>query len=151
MATKSEPNRDPRSKWYLSLEVFNGTFFPTYANGPAYMISGDAVRPLYQWSVKLKPIYLEDVYMTGIVAEKAHIRRLNNPLLTNEHIYTINNCNYFKYMTSHKHNPQEIRWFWWEIYAQPPKPCPRPTVGSKLVVNGFKIVMPPKKAPVNAG
>ena len=155
MAKKWKPHRDPRNKWYVPAEAFNGTLFPSFATGPAYMISGDAVRPLYQWSVKLKPIYLEDVYMTGIVAEKAHIRRLNHGLMTNVHIKNINNCNYSKFMTSHKHSPQEIELLWHQVYAQPPKPCPQPTVrptkASKPVVNAVKIVTPTKKAPVNTG
>ena len=100
------------------------------------MISGDAVRPLYQWSVKLKPIYLEDVYMTGIVAEKAQIRRLNQGLMINLHIENINNCNYYQIMTSHKHSPQEIELLWYQVYSQPcPQSTARPTKASNPLIN----------------
>lgn len=150
LAKKWKPHRNTNNKWYVPIEAFNGTLFPSFATGPAYMVSGDAVRPLYEWSIKLKPIYLEDVYMTGIVAERAHVRRLNHGMMTNVHIKDINACNFPKFMTSHKHNPKEIVKLWQLVYSQPRKPCPTPKPNKPQNKSNNKVVT--KARPVlNAG
>lgn len=63
--------------------------------------------------------------MTGIVAEKAGIRRLNHGLMRNVPI-KVDACNFRKFMTSHKHSPDEIVKLWELVYTQPPKPCNQP-------------------------
>lgn len=75
LAKKWKPHRDVRNKWYVPPDAFNGTFFPNFVTGPAYFFTGDAALPLYDTAVNDRaPLYLEDVYMTGIVAEKAGIK-----------------------------------------------------------------------------
>jgi len=92
LAKKWKPHRDPRNKWYVPMFAFNGTVYPNFATGPAYILTGDAAKKLYDTSISLTPIYLEDVYMTGIVAEKAGVRRLNHALMRNVNVKNINAC-----------------------------------------------------------
>lgn len=84
------------------------------------MFTGDATQQLLETSLKLTPIYLEDVYMTGIVAEKANVRRLNHALMKNVRL-RVDNCTFKRFITSHKHTPQEIESLWHQVYESEKK------------------------------
>lgn len=64
---------DPDSKWYIDSSErermgWSGNFFPTYANGPCYILSGNVVKSIYEASFNV-PIYpFEDVYIVGLIA-----------------------------------------------------------------------------------
>ena len=95
MAKKWKPHRDPHNKWYVPYQAFNGSVFPNFATGPAYIISGDVAGKLYKTAISnnLTPIYLEDVFMTGIVAERAGVKRLNHGLMKNVHV-KVDECSF---------------------------------------------------------
>lgn len=46
MLTSQAPVRDPKSKWYLSAKQFKASSFPTYAEGPLYLLSSDVIERL---------------------------------------------------------------------------------------------------------
>ncbi|CAL8118841.1 unnamed protein product [Orchesella dallaii] len=64
---------DPDSKWYMESAErerlgWSSPFFPTYLNGPCYIISGNVLGAIYETSFDV-PIYpFEDVYLIGLVA-----------------------------------------------------------------------------------
>jgi hypothetical protein len=122
LARKWRPHRESKSKWYVPTSAFNGTLYPNFATGPAYMFTGDATQQLLETSLNLTPIYLEDVYMTGIVAEKANVRRLNHALIKNVRL-RVDGCTFKRFMTSHRHTPQEIIGLWKTVYENPTKNC----------------------------
>ena len=132
LARKWKPHRNRLSKWFVPQEAFNGTVYPNFATGPAYMFSGDATRPLLETSLALTPIYLEDVYVTGIVAEKAGVRRLNHALIKNVRL-RVDACTFKRFMTSHRHSPQEIINLWKLVYETPAKNCSQPLVARPSV------------------
>ena len=138
IAKKWKPHRDAKSKWFVSQSVFNGTVFPNFATGPCYMFSGDVSKPLSEQSYKMKPLHLEDVFMTGIVAEAAKVRRLNYALMKNVRV-KVNHCNFKRLMTSHKHTPKEIITLWNQVYDEMDKPCEKPvskpTTSAKVTKN----------------
>lgn len=118
LAKKWKPHRDPKNKWFVPFRAFNGTFYPNFVTGPAYFITGDAARPLYETAMNdTEPIFLEDVYVTGIVAEKANIRRYNHALMKNVHL-KVDPCTFPRFMTSHMHSPNEIRQLWKLVYSK---------------------------------
>jgi len=136
LARRWKPHRNPLSKWYVPVTAFNGSVYPNFATGPSYMLSGDAVGPLIDTALSLTPIYLEDVYVTGIVAEKAGVRRLNHALIRNVRL-RVDACSFKRFMTSHRHTPKEIISLWKLVYdaealkkctppASPVKPLPQP-------------------------
>ncbi|XP_054152681.1 acetylgalactosaminyl-O-glycosyl-glycoprotein beta-1,3-N-acetylglucosaminyltransferase-like [Oppia nitens] len=160
LAKNWKPHRNTNNKWYVPPEAFNGTVFPTFATGPAYMMSGDAVKPLYETSLRERAMYLEDVYMTGIVAEKAGIRRLNHAMFRNTHVLNLDECLFKRLMTSHKHSPEEIRRLWQLVYRQPPKDCTTPapktvkpvvvaSVGAAAAANKVGATQKATQKPVN--
>lgn len=106
-------------------------FTPNFATGPAYMFSGDATRALLETALALTPIYLEDVYVTGIVAEKAGVRRLNHALIKNVRL-RVDGCTFKRFMTSHRHSPHEILHLWNLVYETPAKNCTPPVLVKAL-------------------
>lgn len=133
---KWPPHRNPLNKWYVPTDAYNETFFPNFVTGPAYFFTGDAASILYETAYNDRaPLLLEDVYLTGIVAEKAGIKRINHSLMKNTH-QTVNECTFPRMMTSHKHTPKEIVALWKLVYS---KKCQvRPSVKASAVVSAAK-------------
>lgn len=115
IARKWAPHRNPVNKWYIPKSIYKEMRYPNFATGTSYLFTGDAAKPLYETSIKMTPWYLEDVFMTGIVAEKAQIRRLHHSMIRNTRL-SITPCNYRFFMTSHKHTPEDIKQLWQLIY-----------------------------------
>lgn len=64
------PHRVTESKYYLSKVEFPEEKFPDFVTGPAYLFSRDLVQDLYVNALLTKFVFLEDVFLTGIVASK---------------------------------------------------------------------------------
>ena len=67
--------------------MYNGDFYPTFLSGSSYLMSEAVVRRLYKASLITPIFHLEDVYITGFVADKIDLNRTHNPLffyLSNE-------------------------------------------------------------------
>ena len=65
-------------KWALTKKVFPFDWYPPYESGSCYVISNDIVRELYETSAYVTPIFIDDVYVTGILARiigANHIRQ----------------------------------------------------------------------------
>lgn len=54
---------------------------PDYLTGTAYIMSMDVVMSLYQVALNESYINIDDLFLTGICAEKAHIKRIDHPLI----------------------------------------------------------------------
>lgn len=55
------------------MDHYNGTVFPTYCSGSAYIMGVPVAKSLYQSSLSVPTFWLEDVYVTGILAQHAGI------------------------------------------------------------------------------
>lgn len=54
-------------KWKLTKEEFPFSFYPPYESGAAYVIGCDIVRELYETAEYVPHIFIDDVYITGIL------------------------------------------------------------------------------------
>lgn len=63
----AKPNRDTSSKWHV--KNFNGTEYPVYVSGTAYLLSESLLRPLFQSAMSLTFMRIEDVFVTGVSAK----------------------------------------------------------------------------------
>lgn len=106
LAKKWKPIRNVKSKYYVSLEQFRRPIFPQFCTGPAYLITRDCVRDLYEKALNLTYLKLEDVYTTGIVAEKVGVRRVLVNEFLNRRI-AFNACNIKKSISLHMIKPPE--------------------------------------------
>ncbi|XP_014678293.1 PREDICTED: beta-1,3-galactosyltransferase 5-like [Priapulus caudatus] len=76
--TASHPYRDRRNKWYVSASEFAGDVYPPYVVGGAYCMSADVAGLLYATSRRVRPFRMEDIYVTGMLAERADVARVNH-------------------------------------------------------------------------
>ena len=76
------PARDNRSKYYTSKEEYKWPYWPDFCLGGAYTTNVGVVRQLWNASKKIKPLKMDDVWITGVLREKIgmprqYIRQLN--------------------------------------------------------------------------
>lgn len=111
LAHEWKPMRDPDSKWFVPTEVYSSTYYPDFMAGPAYLFTGDCAPILYKASFKIAPLYLEDVYVTGILAEFTGVQRFNLNGINNNH-QIITPCSFKTMINSHEHSPKDILRVW---------------------------------------
>lgn len=81
-----------KSKWYMPYYMYPQDEYPHYLSGSGYLMSMDVVPKLYKAALNTSLIYLEDVYVTGMCAEKAHLKRHHHPLFNyskSKHLCTL--------------------------------------------------------------
>nr|XP_050050571.2 beta-1,3-galactosyltransferase 4-like [Dermacentor andersoni] len=70
MRRNTTAERGLAHKNYLPQSVFANDNLPLYGSGTAYVMSCDAVRPLFTEALVTPFLYVEDVFITGLVAQK---------------------------------------------------------------------------------
>ncbi|XP_070388837.1 beta-1,3-galactosyltransferase 4-like isoform X2 [Dermacentor albipictus] len=56
-----------------------GSWVPVYLSGAAYVMSGAIVGPMLRKALETPALHHENVFLTGIVASKLHLRLFNSP------------------------------------------------------------------------
>lgn len=64
-------------KWSVSYKEYPKEEYPTYCKGWAILYSPDVLFALYREAPKNKYFWIDDVYVTGILAEKVHVVHTN--------------------------------------------------------------------------
>ncbi|KAH8377847.1 hypothetical protein KR093_007474 [Drosophila rubida] len=75
LAKRWPPVRNKKSKYFVSYKQYRGVY-PTFVTGPAYLMTIDIVHALYVRALTTIYLNLEDVFITGIVAESLGIKRV---------------------------------------------------------------------------
>jgi len=111
----AKPVRDKSSKWFLKPEEFNGTVYPTYTSGTAYVISGDLIANLTAAASRDPGPYIpwEDVYITGVLAQRVGASRFMHKGFSLKR-RPRDPCAYATKVTGHRVPPEEILWLWEE-------------------------------------
>ncbi|SPP75739.1 beta-1,3-galactosyltransferase 1 [Drosophila guanche] len=94
------PVNDVSSKWYMPSYMYPPESYPKYLSGAGYLLSIDVVQRLYEASLNTTLVYLEDVYITGLCAQHAHIKRHHHPLFSFAHSKHL--CAYKGSITQHQ-------------------------------------------------
>lgn len=68
------------NKWYAPDYMYSDKFYPRFLNGYFYVMTSDTANALYEESFQIPIFHLEDVFITGIVANKLGIERKSNSL-----------------------------------------------------------------------
>ncbi|KAK5985352.1 Hexosyltransferase, partial [Trichostrongylus colubriformis] len=72
------PIRDPYSKWYIPYEIWPKKVYPSYCDGPIYLIGRSAIQSIFGIALHCyDPFPLEDVFFTGILASAIGILRID--------------------------------------------------------------------------
>jgi beta-1,3-galactosyltransferase 1 len=66
-------------KWITPHYLFNDTLYPQFTSGSCYVMTNLAAECLFEKSLNFQFFHLEDVFVTGIVAEACNLPRLNHP------------------------------------------------------------------------
>ena len=65
--------RNVNSKYFVAKSSFNSDKFPIYCDGPAYLLTNDNLTSnLYRLSTKYELFFLEDLFLTGLLAKKVN-------------------------------------------------------------------------------
>ncbi|VDM67388.1 unnamed protein product [Strongylus vulgaris] len=67
------PIRDKTSKWFTAYSEYPEEKFPQYCNGAAYILHGTALQPMFRKVTKLRFFWIDDVFITGLLAHDADI------------------------------------------------------------------------------
>ena len=73
-----KPVRNQKSKYRITEAEHPGDAYPDFATGPSYLVSQQAVEEIIPVAMEHRYIHLEDVFLTGIVADILGIARVNN-------------------------------------------------------------------------
>ncbi|XP_066258860.1 beta-1,3-galactosyltransferase 5-like [Euwallacea similis] len=100
LARKWKPIRNKKSKYYISPQQYKPPVFPDFTTGPAYLLPANLAKPLYQSALNHTYLKLEDVFLTGIVANGLNIKRVHAPEFLNKRV-TFTPCNVQKEISIH--------------------------------------------------
>ncbi|KAK7084448.1 hypothetical protein SK128_009810, partial [Halocaridina rubra] len=64
-----------KSKWKVTRSEFPGHIYPTYLSGWAYLITQPAASAILTAASNNTPFWIDDVYITGVLATKAKVLR----------------------------------------------------------------------------
>jgi len=69
--------REPSSKWYLSSAEFPDDYFPTYCSGSAFVLTPDVAADMYTASLRTPFFWVDDYYVTGLLASLVGVKHVN--------------------------------------------------------------------------
>lgn len=105
--------RDPKSKWFLPVDLFSEPTYPPYALGLGYILSLDLARKLIEASRHVKAFYIEDVYL-GLCMRHLGIPPTDPPNGGYFHVFPLSytRCGYSKIIatTTPENMDRELVW-----------------------------------------
>lgn len=118
------PNRNKDSKWYMPPELYSSERYPIFCSGTGYVFSGDMAAKIYNASLSIRRLHLEDVYV-GICLAKLRIDPVPPPneFLFNHWRVSYSSCKYSHLITSHQFQPNELMKYWNHLQSNKHNPC----------------------------
>ena len=111
--------RDPKSKWYVSRAEFRDNYFPPYCSGSAFVMTPDTVDVMYRESLKTPFFWVDDFYITGMLAQRLKLRhrRFNTVyvLIPNLFVERFTGHNWWSLVFGHVHNMNHMYIVWQRI------------------------------------
>ncbi|WKY10361.1 hypothetical protein Q1695_002592 [Nippostrongylus brasiliensis] len=71
------PIRNRLSKWYIPVSIWSDSLYPSYCDGPLYLLGREAANRIAQNAANFKPFPFEDVFFTGIVGSYSGTKKFN--------------------------------------------------------------------------
>lgn len=68
------PIREPANKWYVTQEEYELTSYPTFVSGWFYITTPKTCDRLFNLTNSTKYFWIDDTYITGILAQKLRIK-----------------------------------------------------------------------------
>uniref|UniRef100_A0A914UJT6 Hexosyltransferase n=1 Tax=Plectus sambesii TaxID=2011161 RepID=A0A914UJT6_9BILA len=76
--TGAKLNRDASHRWFISNESYSQPFWPSYTNGPGYLMTADVPAQLLSSSSHYNFVAIEDSFLTGVLASHTNIKRIHD-------------------------------------------------------------------------
>ncbi|KAH8032708.1 hypothetical protein HPB51_001400 [Rhipicephalus microplus] len=102
------------SKWYMPLAVYEPDWLPSYIHGSGYVVSRDAVRPLFTEALATSFLYVEDIFLTGVVAQKVGIELTNSRCFIPYSVWQP--CDYRHFLLTHEWDLEQLRIAWQSVH-----------------------------------
>ncbi|KAK0068000.1 beta-1 3-galactosyltransferase 1 [Biomphalaria pfeifferi] len=80
-----EPIRNRHSKYFLSMTEYPHPLLPRFAIGGLLGFPAATAALLYQCALRLKPIWLDDVFISGLCAPKVGVTLIGDPRFSFKH------------------------------------------------------------------
>lgn len=107
----ARPISDPKNKWYTPKYMYSKKIYPNYLSGTGYVMSLDVAAKLYETSLATPLLHLEDVYLTGVCAQRAKLHPTNHPAFS----YAprkLDPCIFNSVITAHKVSTSNLYTIW---------------------------------------
>lgn len=108
MRSGSPPYRDTSVKYSVPHRVYKGLYYPDYCPGAGYVLSMDVVKMMYEHSLNLPLLYIDDVY-AGMLARLAGVQPTYNRKFLGENTVYKDPCYSQKFITSHNYKPEHMK------------------------------------------
>lgn len=78
-----KPIREPHNKWFVRSEEYGAAIYPVFLSGWLYITTPRISQSIFQLSHRVPYFWIDDVYITGILAAKLKTKHVNlNRLFT---------------------------------------------------------------------
>jgi hypothetical protein len=111
--------RNKDCKWYVTYDEYEREEYPRYCSGFAVLFANDTVEKLYHGAQRTNFFWVDDVAITGVVAETVNITPKDAGELINDKVYsqlhdgnlTLEEIHPFL-VGSFGCEDEQMRWFW---------------------------------------
>ena len=110
------PQRNNTSKHFVTLDEYSASFYPTYCSGLAYITTTRVVIRLHKISLVTKFFWVDDIYITGILAEKINVVR-TKPIIPFAFTIGLNRKSVFKYLIIYDDLGADVDNIWKELWS----------------------------------
>ncbi|KAF6036998.1 hypothetical protein EB796_004697 [Bugula neritina] len=114
------------SKWKVTVNEYNKTIYPPFCPGYAFVMTADIVPKLYQASFYEKFFWIDDIYLTGLLAQTIKVKHetlkstvfIKSEKKVKKKKIWQNNCRWIFYRFGYRHTSVDI---WYMIKLQKAK------------------------------
>nr|XP_018910333.1 PREDICTED: beta-1,3-galactosyltransferase 1-like isoform X1 [Bemisia tabaci] len=110
LSQDARPIKNITDKWFMPSYLYAESTYPDYVAGAGYLMSSQVAQKLYKASFEVEMIHMEDVYVTGICAQRAGIEPISLFGFTYAEIKKFN-CK-TRFFMSHRMTPHEMSDSW---------------------------------------
>lgn len=108
MRSGSPPYRDSSVKYSVPHILYKGSYYPDYCPGAGYVLSMDVVKMMFEHSLNLPLLYIDDVY-AGMLARLAGVQPIYNKKFLGEDTVFKDPCYSQNFITSHNYSPKRMK------------------------------------------
>ncbi|UYV65741.1 Fringe-like [Cordylochernes scorpioides] len=107
------PHRNPKNKYFIPTSEFEQSVYPDFITGPGYLFRAELASALYNASLDMPFLRLEDVFLTGVVAQRLGVARRGSPDFRSDSRWVARRLELpqvHRAITVHKNSPQRMHW-----------------------------------------